>query len=77
MLPTASSHRGEGAAPSRGRAGESGARPAQELDLGALAEDDNGMELLVQGRIVSLALPVRLVYARLWAAGRPPAGQPG
>jgi hypothetical protein len=42
----------------------------RELDLGALAEDDNGMELLVQGQIVALSLPIRLVYQRLWAAGR-------
>ncbi len=45
----------------------------RELDLGALAEDDNGMELLVQGQIVALSLPIRLVYHRLWASGRSPA----
>ena len=37
-----------------------------QLDLLGLLEDDFGMELLVVGNLVSLNLPVRLVYESLW-----------
>jgi len=45
------------------------ARPRQichDLELHGLIEDDSGMELLVAGRIISLSLPVRLVYEKVW-----------
>jgi hypothetical protein len=39
----------------------------RDLDLGGLIEDDNGMELLVAGKIVKLDLPVSDVYEQVWA----------
>ncbi|GMT28575.1 hypothetical protein PFISCL1PPCAC_19872, partial [Pristionchus fissidentatus] len=38
----------------------------RECELIALLEDDNGMELLVNGKIISLSLPVKLVYDKVW-----------
>ena len=35
-----------------------------------LIDDDFGMELLVDGRIISLLLPVRLVYECIWRQAR-------
>jgi hypothetical protein len=38
----------------------------QHLDMPALMDDENGMELLVRGQIVNLSLPIHLVYEQLW-----------
>ncbi|KAJ8682718.1 hypothetical protein QAD02_018510 [Eretmocerus hayati] len=38
----------------------------QDCELVALLEDDNGMELLVNNKIISLDLPVREVYKKIW-----------
>ena len=38
----------------------------RELELHGLIDDDLGMELLVAGHIISLDLPVRLVYEQFW-----------
>ncbi|XP_031761327.1 E3 ubiquitin-protein ligase UBR4 isoform X1 [Xenopus tropicalis] len=38
----------------------------QDCDLVALLEDDSGMELLVNNKIISLDLPVAEVYKRVW-----------
>ncbi|QQP38245.1 Protein purity of essencelike, partial [Caligus rogercresseyi] len=38
-----------------------------DCELVALLEDDNGMELLVNNKIVSLDLPVKDVYMKIWA----------
>ena len=38
----------------------------QDCELVALLEDDNGMELLVNNKIMSLDLPVRDVYKKVW-----------
>uniref|UniRef100_A0A1I7UEM6 E3_UbLigase_R4 domain-containing protein n=1 Tax=Caenorhabditis tropicalis TaxID=1561998 RepID=A0A1I7UEM6_9PELO len=38
----------------------------RDTEMIALMEDDNGMELLVNGNIISLSLSVREVYDRLW-----------
>ena len=38
----------------------------QHLDMPALMDDENGMELLVRGQIVSLDLPIHLVYEQVW-----------
>nr|ACI48997.1 hypothetical protein Cbre_JD01.004 [Caenorhabditis brenneri] len=38
----------------------------RDTEMIALMEDDNGMELLVSGNIISLSLSVREVYDRLW-----------
>ncbi|XP_012287187.1 E3 ubiquitin-protein ligase UBR4 isoform X2 [Orussus abietinus] len=38
----------------------------QDCELVALLEDDNGMELLVNNRIISLDLPVKEVYKNIW-----------
>lgn len=38
----------------------------RDTEMIALMEDDNGMELLVNGNIISLSLSVRDVYDRLW-----------
>nr|XP_012152236.1 PREDICTED: protein purity of essence isoform X3 [Megachile rotundata] len=38
----------------------------QDCELVALLEDDNGMELLVNNKIVSLDLPVKEVYKKIW-----------
>lgn len=40
----------------------------QDCELVALLEDDNGMELLVNNKIISLDLPVREVYKKVWVA---------
>jgi E3 ubiquitin-protein ligase UBR4 len=37
-----------------------------DCELVALLEDDNGMELLVNNKIISLDLPVKEVYQRIW-----------
>lgn len=37
-----------------------------DCELVALLEDDNGMELLVHNKIISLDLPVKEVYKRVW-----------
>jgi E3 ubiquitin-protein ligase UBR4 len=37
-----------------------------DCELVALLEDDNGMELLVNNKIISLDLPVKEVYKRIW-----------
>ena len=37
-----------------------------DCELVALLEDDNGMELLVNNKIISLDLPVKDVYAKVW-----------
>ena len=39
-----------------------------DCELVALLEDDNGMELLVNNRIISLDLPVKEVYQKVWLA---------
>ncbi len=44
----------------------------EDLDMRSLMDDDNGMELLVNGSIVALHLPIRLVYEQVW---RPSQGQ--
>ena len=38
----------------------------RDLDLGGLIEDDNGMELLVAGKIVKLHLTVAATYEQVW-----------
>ncbi|KAF5286898.1 hypothetical protein FQA39_LY00431 [Lamprigera yunnana] len=38
----------------------------QDCELVALLEDDNGMELLVNNKIMSLDLPVKDVYKKVW-----------
>uniref|UniRef100_A0A2R5LN58 Putative e3 ubiquitin-protein ligase ubr4 n=1 Tax=Ornithodoros turicata TaxID=34597 RepID=A0A2R5LN58_9ACAR len=38
----------------------------QDCELVALLEDDNGMELLVCNKIISLDLPVKDVYRKVW-----------
>nr|CAD7428756.1 unnamed protein product [Timema monikensis] len=40
----------------------------QDCELVALLEDDNGMELLVNNKIISLDLPVREVYKKVWVS---------
>lgn len=39
-----------------------------DCELVALLEDDNGMELLVNNKIISLDLPVKEVYKKIWLA---------
>uniref|UniRef100_A0A1I8NYS2 UBR-type domain-containing protein n=1 Tax=Stomoxys calcitrans TaxID=35570 RepID=A0A1I8NYS2_STOCA len=39
-----------------------------DCELIALLEDDNGMELLVNNKIISLDLPVKDVYKKIWLA---------
>ncbi|RYE41600.1 MAG: hypothetical protein EOP48_23865 [Sphingobacteriales bacterium] len=39
---------------------------SEDCELVALLEDDNGMELLVQNKIISLDLPVKEVYKKVW-----------
>lgn len=39
-----------------------------DCELVALLEDDNGMELLVHNKIISLDLPVKEVYKKVWLA---------
>ena len=38
----------------------------QDCELVALLDDDNGMELLVMDKIISLDLPVKDVYKKIW-----------
>jgi E3 ubiquitin-protein ligase UBR4 len=38
----------------------------RDCELIALLEDDNGMELLVNNKIISLDLPVKDVYQKVW-----------
>lgn len=38
-----------------------------DCELVALLDDDNGMELLVNNKIISLDLPVKQVYKKIWA----------
>ena len=40
----------------------------RDCELVALLEDDNGMELLVNNRIISLSLPVAEVFHKVWLA---------
>ena len=40
-----------------------------DCEIMAMLEDDNGMELLVHNKIISLDLPVKEVYKRVWLAG--------
>lgn len=40
----------------------------QDCELVALLEDDNGMELLVNNKIMSLDLPVKEVFKKVWLA---------
>ncbi|KAL1517166.1 hypothetical protein ABEB36_000965 [Hypothenemus hampei] len=42
----------------------------QDCELVALLEDDNGMELLVHNKIISLDLAVKDVYKKVWLAER-------
>ena len=37
-----------------------------DCELVALLEDDTGMELLVNNKIISLELPVKDVYKKIW-----------
>ena len=39
-----------------------------DCELVALLEDDSGMELLVCNKIISLDLPVKEVYKKVWLA---------
>lgn len=39
-----------------------------DCELVALLEDDNGMELLVNNKIISLDLPVKEIYKKVWLA---------
>ena len=39
-----------------------------DCELVALLEDDSGMELLVANKIISLDLPVKDVYKKVWLA---------
>ena len=41
-----------------------------ECELVALLEDDTGMELLVNNKIISLDLPVDEVYRKIWCNGK-------
>jgi len=42
-----------------------------DLDMAGLMDDENGMEVMVRGNIISLHLPIHLVYEQVWlpAAG--------
>ncbi len=39
-----------------------------DCELIALLEDDTGMELLVANKIISLDLPVKDVYKKIWCS---------
>ena len=41
--------------------------PYLDCELVALLEDDTGMELLVNKKIISLDLPVKDVYKKVWS----------
>lgn len=43
----------------------------RDCDLITLLEDDTGMELLVNGKIISLDLPVAEVYRKVWEPTHP------
>ena len=43
----------------------------RDCELVALLEDDNGMELLVNNKIISLDLPVKDVYQKVWLPEMP------
>ena len=45
-----------------------------DCELVALLEDDNGMELLVNNKIISLDLPVKDVYQKVWIPALASAG---
>lgn len=48
---------------------------SKDMSVGAgLVDDDFGMELLVGGAIISLSLPVRLVWECVWRPTLPSAG---
>ena len=47
-----------------------------DCELVALLEDDNGMELLVNNKIVSLDLPVKDVYQKVWLPEAAQEGEP-
>ena len=47
------------------------------LNMPGVLEDDNGLELLVDGNIVNLNLPIRLVYEKVWLPNHPLAGRLG
>ena len=40
---------------------------SSDCELVALLEDDTGMELLVNNKIISLDLPVADIYKKVWA----------
>ncbi|PAV85644.1 hypothetical protein WR25_08253 [Diploscapter pachys] len=46
-------------------------RICRDTEMIALLEDDNGMELLVNNYIISLSLPVRQVYEKMWKKQHP------
>ena len=43
----------------------------RDCELVALLDDDTAMELLVAGKIMSLDLPVKSVYKRIWLKDNP------
>lgn len=43
----------------------------RDCELVALLDDDTAMELLVSGKIISLDLPVKSVYKRIWLRENP------
>ncbi|XP_057290056.1 E3 ubiquitin-protein ligase UBR4-like isoform X1 [Hydractinia symbiolongicarpus] len=47
-----------------------------ECELVALLEDDTGMELLVNNKIISLDLPVDQVYRKIWCSGKNDSKEP-
>ena len=48
----------------------------RDCELVALLEDDNGMELLVNNKIISLDLPVSDVYDKVWFPDAVQKGEP-
>jgi len=48
-----------------------------DCELVALLEDDTGMELLVSNKIISLDLPVKDVFKKIWCAQQNVSGQWG
>ena len=48
----------------------------RDCELVALLEDDNGMELLVNNKIISLDLPVKDVYNKVWIPETAQDGEP-
>lgn len=47
------------------------------LNMLGVLEDDNGLELLVDGNIINLNLPIRLVYEKIWLPNHPLRGRLG